>query len=136
MYTRDLVVDEIQRMAQVIARLLGLKSAASGAEFAQEFNKVLQSEYDIELEKLLSLTEEDFTTTIHTVGYSSEKLNALSQMLYVFAQPFKADDETRLMLKKVLAIFDLLEQKYHVQTFDNLTKRNAIYRYFTTTTEL
>jgi hypothetical protein len=128
---RDLVVDELQRIAQVIAKLLRLKTVATNTEFAQAFDKILQNEYDIELEKLLGLTEEDFNITIQTTIYSSEKLNALGQMLYVFAEPFKNDDETRLLLKKVLAIFDLLEKKYHFQSFDNLIKQNAIYRYFT-----
>ena len=130
MYTRDLVVDEIQKMALVIAKLLGIKSAGTTVEFEQEFNNVLQSEYNIELEQLLSLTEEEFISRINTAEYSSDKLNALSQLLYVFADPFKQDAETQLLLKKVLAIFDLLEQKYHTQSFDNLNKRNAIYRYF------
>ena len=130
MYTRDLVVDEIQKMALVIAKLLGIKSAGTAAEFEEEFNNVLQSEYNIELEELLTLTEEEFINKINTAEYSSEKLNALSQMLYVFAEPFNADAEAQLLLKKVLAIFDLLEQKYHTQSFDNLNKRNTIYRYF------
>ncbi len=130
MYTRDLIVDECQKMALLIAKLLGIKSAGTTIQFEQEFNNVLQTEYDIELEELISLTEEEFINRINTAEYSSDKLNALSQMLYVFAEPFEADDETQLMLKKVLAIFDLLEQKYHIQSFDNLNKRNAIYRYF------
>lgn len=130
MYTRDLVVDEIQKMALVIAKLLGIKSAGTTIEFKEELNNVLQSEYNIELEELLSHSEEEFINRINTAEYSSEKLNALSQMLYVFAEPFKADAETQLLLKKVLAIFDVLEQKHHTQSFDNLNKRNAIYRYF------
>jgi hypothetical protein len=127
---RDLVVDEVQRLVQVIARLLGLKTVATNAEFAKEFDRILRSEYDTGLEKLISLTEEDFNTTIEATGYSSEKLNDLSQMLYAFATPFKADDETQLLLKKVLAIFDLLEQKYHYQSFENIYSRKHIARYF------
>ena len=130
MYTRDLIVDECQKVALLIAKLLGIKSAGTAEEFEQEFNNVLQSEYNIELEELLGLTEEEFISKINTAEYSSDKLNALSQMLYVFAEPFKQDAETQLLLKKVLAIFDLLEQKYHTQSFDNLNKRNTIYRYF------
>jgi hypothetical protein len=48
----------------------------------------------------------------------------------MFAGPFGRNDETQLLLKKVIAIFDLLEEKYRSQTFDNITKRNAIYRHF------
>jgi hypothetical protein len=127
---RDLVIDEEQRMAQVIAKLLGIKTAGTHAAYQQQFNNILETEYNTKLEELLTLTESDFNTLIKTDSYSSEKLNALSQMLYVFAEPFKTDDETRLLLKKVLAIFDLLEEKYHFQSFDNINKRNAINRYF------
>jgi hypothetical protein len=130
MYTRDLVVDEARKMALLIARLLGIKAAGTSEDYKQEFNNILESEYNTELEKLLVLTEEEFNTLIQSGNYSSEKLNLLSQMLYVFAEPLEANAETRLLLKKVLAIFDLLEQKYHFQSFDNLTKQNAIYRYF------
>ena len=100
MYTRDLIVDECQKMALVIAKLLGIRSAGTTAEFEQEFNNVLQSEYNIELEELLTLTEEEFINKINTAEYSSEKLNALSQMLYVFAEPLNKMMKHSFCLKK------------------------------------
>jgi hypothetical protein len=130
MYRRDMVIDEMRRMALIIAKLLGIKATSTGLEFEQEFNNILESEYNTELEKLLDLSEQDFNTLITSDQYGPEKLNALGQMLYVFAEPFNQDDETQLLLKKVMAIFDVLEEKYHFQSFDNISKRNAIYRYF------
>jgi hypothetical protein len=130
MYQRDLVLDEARRMALVIAKLLGIKAVATDQEYRQEFNDVLESEYNTELGTLLALNEQDFNTLIKSNKYSSEKLNALSQMLYVFAEPFEWNDETQLLLKKVMATFDVLEEKYHFQSFDNISKRNSIYSYF------
>lgn len=127
---RDLIIDEMRKTALILAKLLGIKANGNATEFTQEFDKTLVKEYNIELEALLSLNEEDFERLIQSDKYSSEQLNALGQMLYVFAEPFDSDDETRLLLKKVMMIFDVLETKYHYQSFDNITKRSAIYRFF------
>lgn len=117
-------------MALIIAKLLGLKAAGDYKAYKTEFDNVLESEYNTELENLLALNPQEFDELIKSEKYSSEKLNALSQMLYVFAQPFEQNEETKILLNKVMAIFDVLEEKYHFQSFDNLTKRNAIFRYF------
>ena len=132
MYTRDIVVDELRKTALIIAKLLGLKAGGNQQEFAQEFNKSLLKEYNIELENLLALNLEEFNDLIKSERFSAEKLNALGQLLNVFAEPFKQDEETQLLLKKMLAIFDILEEKYHYQSFDNITKRKIIYKYFNT----
>ena len=123
-------MDEMRKTALLLAKLLGIKAQATAIEFKQEFDKTLFKEYDIELEALLALSQSDFETLIQSEKYSSEQLNALSQMLYMFAEPFANDEETQLLLMKVMAIFDVLEEKYHYQSFDNITKRNNIYKYF------
>ena len=51
-------------------------------------------------------------------------------MLYVFAEPFTYSDDTQRILKKVLILFDILGEKGHFDSFENIEKRNAIYRYF------
>jgi hypothetical protein len=127
---RDMVIDEMRKTALIIAKLLGLKVAGKQDEFVQEVNGLILKEYDTDLETLLALSEDDFKDLINSDRYNSEKLNALSQALYMFAEPFKHDETTQLLLKKVMAIFDVLEEKYHYQSFDNITKRNAIYKYF------
>ena len=127
---RDMVVDEMRKMALIIAKLMGIKAQGTQQEFTKEFENILAEEYNTELEALLVLNEEQFKELINSGKYNSEKLNALSQMLYMFAEPFKNDGKTELLLKKVLAIFDDLEEKYHFQSLDNIAKRNTIYRYF------
>jgi hypothetical protein len=52
MYTRDLVVDEARKMALLIARLLGIKAAGTSEDYKQEFNNILESEYNKEYKKL------------------------------------------------------------------------------------
>ena len=116
----------------MLAKLLGLKAEGKFEEYIQQFNHDLQTEYNIELEKLLGLNDDEFIAHLNASAYSPEMLNALSQMLYVFAQPFEVDDETGLILRKVLVIFDFLEQNHHFQSFENIDKRNIIYKHFNT----
>ena len=123
-------MDDIRKTALIIEKIFGIKSRGMVNEFKQEFDKTLQNEYAAELEQLISLNQEDFETLIKSDKYSAEKLVTLSQMLYVFAEPFEQNEETQQMLKKVIAILDVLEEKYHIQSFDNITRRNAIYKYF------
>ena len=133
MFQRDFLVNEARKFAELLARLMGLKAEGLMVEFNKETDDLLQKEYDITLERLLALPLDDFREDIERSTYNShspEKLNALSQILYVFAEPFADDDETASLLKKVLIIFEVLEQKHHFQSFDNVAKQKFIHQYF------
>jgi hypothetical protein len=130
MFQNDFILNEIQKIAALIAKLMGLKAEGNYAEFDHQLSNILQKDFDTDLEELLALSEAEFANRIQSKTYSVEKLNAFSQLLYVFAEPFKHDKETHLLLKKVLAIFDLLEQKHHYASFENIDKRKAIYKHF------
>ncbi len=123
-------MDDIRKTALIIEKIFGIKSKGMVNEFKQEFDKTLQNEYAAELEQLIALNQEDFVALVKSDKYSAEKLITLSQMLYVFAEPFEHNEETDQLLKKVMAILDVLEEKHHIQSFDNITRRNAIYKYF------
>lgn len=124
------MLNEARKCAELLAKLIGLKAQGNYAAFNDQLNDILQKEYDADLENILALSEVEFIARIKFATYSIEKLNALSQILYMFAEPFKQNEETQLLLNKVLAIFDLLEQKYHYESFENISKRKAIYNYF------
>ncbi len=130
MFQQDYLLNEARKFAQLLAKLMGLKTEGNHEEYIQQFNSELKNEYNIELEKLLNLNDDGFIANLNSSAYSAEKLNALGQMLYVLAEPFEADKETDLILRKILIIFDLLEQTHHYQSFENIDKRNIIYKHF------
>jgi hypothetical protein len=130
MMQRDYMLNEARKMALLLAKLMRLKTESSDEEYKQYFNSILQDEYNTELEELLKASEADFNSMLKARACSAEKLNALSQMPYMFAEPFNADEETASILKKILAIFDVLESDHHYESFDNLNKRNHIYSFF------
>ena len=131
MYQRDYILNEARKLARLLAKLMGLKADGDYEEYTKQFDIALQDEYNIELEVLLSLTEEEFKVHIFSSGHSVEKLNALAQMLYVFAEPFDQSVDSILTLKKVLILFDVMAEKHHFDSFENIEKRNTIYRHLT-----
>ncbi|MHA4895800.1 hypothetical protein ACXZ1K_13685 [Pedobacter sp. PWIIR3] len=133
MYQRDYILVELQKFARMMARLMGLKEAGKLEEFDLEVESILQTEYDSDLDDILALDEDAFNSFLQNKNFSAEKLNALSQILYVYAQPFDTDDVTPLLLKKILIIFDLLAERHHYTSFENTEKSNAILRYLALT---
>ena len=126
---RDYILNEIEKLALVIARLMGLKTAGKDDEFIHLADSTLLHEYNIHLEELLELTTEGFERILEKENYSADKLDALAQLLFLHSEPFVANPETLLSLQKVLIIFDQLEQKHHRQSFENINKRNRIYEF-------
>ncbi|MFD0766612.1 hypothetical protein ACFQZI_17255 [Mucilaginibacter lutimaris] len=135
MFQRDFIMNEARKFALMLAKLLGLKAEGEYEEYLKYFNEVLDEEYNAELDELLKLDEDAFKKRLTDANYSAEKLNALGQMLYVFAEPFTANEETAALLKKVMVIFNLLQTEHHYESFDNVTRRNAIHKYFETNYE-
>jgi transcriptional regulator with XRE-family HTH domain len=126
MYKKDYILNEAEKLALVIAKLMGLKAEDKADEFIHLADSTLRNEYNISLEELLELTIEDFKLKLEKENNSADKLDALAQLLYVFNEPFSVNPETLQVLQKVIIIFDLLEQKYHLQSFENITKRNLM----------
>lgn len=133
---RDILVDGIEKLALVLAKLMGFKKAGKANEFTQLAEDTMLKEYDISLAELLGLTLEEFEVSLSRKDYSADKLDALAQLLYLNSEPFTASAETRLSLQKTLVIFDLLEQKHRRQSFENINKRNHIYQFLKNNYEL
>jgi hypothetical protein len=126
MFRKDHILTEIEKLALVIARLMGLKTDGKADEFIHLVDSTLLSEYNISLAELLELPIEDLQIKLQNENYSADKLDALAQLLYLQGEPFEVNPQTLLTLNKVLLIFDLLEQKYHRQSFENINKRKSI----------
>lgn len=126
---RDILLNEIEKFAILLAKLMGLKTAGKADEFTQLAEDTMLKEYNIPLPELMAFTLKEFEARLSTENYSADKLDALAQLLYLNSEPFTASAETMLSLQKTLFIFDLLEQRHHRQSFENINKRNHIYQF-------
>ena len=126
MFKKDYLLNEIEKLSLIIAKLMGLKEAGKTDEFILLADTTCLNEYNIHLGELLELSPEDFKLLLAGLNCSADKLDALGQLLYLYCQPFSINPETFSTLQKVIVIFDLLETKYHWQSFENIKKRNFI----------
>ena len=133
---RDILVDGIEKLAIVLAKLMGFKKEGKASEFTQLAENTILKEYDISLLELLGLTLEEFEASLSGKNYNAEKLDLLAQLLYLKSEPLTVSAETQLSLKKILLIFDQLEQKHRWQSFENINKRNHIYQFLKNNNEL
>jgi hypothetical protein len=126
---KDYILNELEKITLMMARLAGLKAEAKPDEFMQLADTMLQNEFNIKLPELLELTIENFELLLKKQNYHPDKLGALAQLLYMYHEPFNPDPETLAGLQKVLIIFDWLEKKHHSSSFENINKRNSIYQF-------
>jgi hypothetical protein len=126
MYSRDLILNETQKLAQILAKLLGLKNDGNELETQAFFKSTLTGEFGIEEPQLLQLTEIEFKELLSKKAYRTEQLDALAKLFYYQALPLKLDPDTLAWLQKALIIFDVLEKEHHTQSFDNIPIRKNI----------
>jgi hypothetical protein len=120
---------EIQKLAEVLARILGLKNE-NKLDAAEDLLKATVAEsFGLDVDRLRDISTRDFETILTNKNYSSEQLNMLGQYLFESVYPFEDVPETDIMLHKVLLIFRLLEEEHHIQSFENLSKREMIDRF-------
>lgn len=130
MYRRDYFLNETQRLAQMIAKLLGLKNKAEAREELQQvYNNAMTDEFNITDEELQKLDLDEFKLWLAEQDFSPVKLDALAQLLHLRAEPFEQNPQTLLLLQKIIVLYDKLEQEYHQQSFENIGKRASIQQY-------
>jgi hypothetical protein len=125
MIKRDFILNETERLALIIARLMGLKADNKRDEYTHLSDQTLLNEYGIDLKSLNQLKIEEFKKLING-NYSAARLEALAQLLYMSYDSIAVSSCTQQTLQKVLVVFDLLERKYHRQSLENVNKRELI----------
>lgn len=126
MYKKDLIETEIQRLTDVLARIIGLKKEGNTDEAHSLSLQTLLSEFGLEPNVLDTATPSDFAATLAEKTLSEKKLNLLAQLLFESAHPFEDTPEIHNRLHLVNVIFNQLETVFHTQSLDNLAIRRMI----------
>jgi hypothetical protein len=129
MLRRDIFMAEIKKLAEVLARILGLKNENKLEEAEELLKNAVTENFGLDIDHLTGISTQDFEIILRNKSYSPEKLDMLGQFLFESVYPFEDVPETDAMLHKVLLIFRLLEEEHHIQSFENLNKREMIDRF-------
>ncbi|WP_158797837.1 hypothetical protein [Pedobacter sp. L105] len=126
MYRRDLLTAEIQKLAQALARIMGLQLEGKLEEADNELEHTLEEEFGIFLPDLLASSLEDFLAFLAKKDFSPEKLDLFSQLLYLKFEPAEAADKNKSLAEKLQAIYQILEVKHHVINMINLGRQKSV----------
>lgn len=120
---------EIQKLAQVLARIMGLKLEGKLEEAEDLFKESLLKEFEITEEELLSYPNEEFNTLLLAKEFPAEKLEIFSQFLYADLAPSRQADRNKLIAEKLQLIYQMLEEQHHTISMTNMDRQKKIQQY-------
>lgn len=129
MYKRDLITAEIQKLAQALARLMGLKQEGKLEEADQGLEDILEKDFGILLNDLLECSEDDLMIFLVEKNFPAEKLDMFSQFLYLKFNANLEEIQRLSLAQKLRMIYELLEVKHHVVNMINLDRQKTVQQY-------
>ena len=127
MYRRDLITAEIERLAQVLARIMGLKLESKLAEAEVLFKQTLEESFDLSAEMVSDSNSSAFEDWLAQSTFSPEKLDSLSEFLYY--ELGVSDERNRLISPKLDRIYNELSEKHKIVHLVNLHRQKTIQQY-------
>ena len=126
MIRKDFIDSEIQKLEQVLAKILRLKNDGNLDDALEASEQSLSENFGFDKQLLEQGTVEEFESLLRSKNYSAEKLNLLSQILFESAHPFQDTEECTAVVHKTALVLNLLETEHHQQSFENLSRREMI----------
>lgn len=126
MIRKDFIEAEIQKLNQIISRILSLKNDGNLDEALELSEQTLAENFGLDKEFLQKAPVEDFEAEIKTRSFTVDKLNLLVQLLFESEYPFQETEECLAVMHKTAFILTFLETEHHQQSFENLSRREMI----------
>lgn len=129
MIRKDFVEAEIQKLNQVLARILGLKNDGNTSDAQDVAMATLEATFHLNDDVLLNESAESFIDKIQSQQPGAAKLDMLARFLFEAVYPFEETDRTFALLNKAAAVLALLESAYRQQSLDNIARRDQIEKF-------
>lgn len=130
MFRRDLLLAEIQKLSLALSRLIGLKEEDKGLQLEQEMDELLEKDFGILYTDLLQSGNADFNEFLKEKNFSPEKLDMLSQLLFLRIDPDVKDKPGQKELAdKLLLIYSYLERNHQIINMLNIGRQQSLKTY-------
>lgn len=127
MYRKDLITAEIQRLAEVLAQMMGLKLEGKLKEAEAIFNETMQNKFDLDPAILAQTTSNEFDNWLHHQNLSPEKLDTLSEFLYY--ELGISEERNQAVAPKLNLIYNFLSAQHKIVHLVNLHRQETIQQY-------
>ena len=120
---------EIQKLAQALARLLSLKQQGKQVEAEQGIDELLETDFGILFTDLIQSSEDDFEAFLMAKDFSAEKLDMLSQLLYLRFETEELSPANLSIAQHLKLIYQTLETKHRVVNMVNIGRQKNVLLY-------
>lgn len=127
MYRKDLITAEIERLAQVLARIMGLKLESKLAEAEILFQQTMENSFGLSGELLSNSDITAFENWLTASPLSAEKLDSLSEFLYY--ELGLSEKRNKLIAPKLDLIYNELANKHKIVHLVNMHRQKMIQQY-------
>ncbi|MFF5384223.1 hypothetical protein [Pedobacter suwonensis] len=127
MYRRDLITAEIQKLAQVLARIMGLKLEGRLAEADRLFEETMESGFQLPKEILENENLSVFENWLVASNLPPEKLDSLSEFLYY--ELGISQERNQTVAPKLNFVYQYLSDEHKIVHLVNLHRQKTIQQY-------
>lgn len=127
MFRKDLITAEIQRLAEVLARIMGLKLEGNFDEALSVFNETLKNAFLLPTEILEDKDLSIFDNWLNSSDLPADKLDSLSEFLYY--ELGASEERNHVIAPKLNLIYNCLSNKHKIVHLVNFHRQNNIKQY-------
>lgn len=129
MYRRDLITAEIEKLAQVLARIIGLKQDGDFVASDELLQQTLASSFGLKPETLYASEPDAFGLWLEQSDWPAEKLDMLGQFLFNEIDPNGEPLANKLLATRLVLVYQTLASKHHMVHLANLKRQDSIQQY-------
>ncbi|RQO70947.1 hypothetical protein DBR40_17795 [Pedobacter sp. KBW01] len=127
MYRKDLITAEIQKLAEVLACIMGLKLEGKFKEAQSLFDETMEKSFMLPLSILESQDLPAFENWLNEGNLAPEKLDSLSEFLY-YELGISAERNS-VIAPKLNLVYQFLSDKHKIVHLVNLHRQKTIQQY-------
>jgi len=126
-YRKDLITAEIQKLAEVLAKIMGLKLDGKFVEAQNVFDETIANAFNLPKDILENHGLTSFNNWLEGSELSAEKLDSLSEFLYY--ELGLSEERNKIIAPKLNLIYKLLSDKHKIVHLVNFHRQNNIKQY-------
>ena len=129
MYRKDLITAEIERLAQVLAKIMGLKVELKLKEAEILFEETLLAGFGLPKPLLLDIDIKPFLNWLEQANLAPEKLNTLTDFLFSELDFERNPIISQLYAQKLNLIYQFLVDRHQIVHLINMGRQKYIQQY-------
>ncbi|WP_113663937.1 hypothetical protein [Pedobacter nanyangensis] len=127
MYRKDLITAEIEKLAQVLAKIMGLKLEGDLAKANELFNETMEHSFKLSPAILEDSNLAVFENWLNDADLPAEKLDSLSEFLYYDLGI--SPERNAMIAPRLNLIYKVLAEKHKIVHLVNFHRQEIIRRY-------